>query len=439
MKASPPKLLFAAAVFVALVIGLGPKVIGMGIQEFTMDSLVALIPAETQSQFEFRQSEVSSGWFASSGLLEVTYTPLGSDAIALQLHFDITHGPLLRTADGLKFGLAYATITPSIRSDAFDLVIADLPFSLPELSMQMLAGFDQSLRLNMNIATTNYSGTEGELSFGGLEGDVLINADQSAEFNLLVGKIDASAIGSMHIVIDGLEFRSHTEQMNDLLAPSYARLSIPFISSDAPIAFSATEIFIESNIRASNAGNDKIDMQQQFGIDAISSELPLASFSWNSEINELDSKLFTGYYELLSELQSEMSSSPNTLTARLTEIGQELGIIALQNSLVFNNLVRANAYDGNHSIDLQIRWGGMPDIDNIASMDISAALDALAITLEIDLDRTAIDSSPLAGLIDPYINEGYLVSGNGRILLKGSLQNSVLTLNDEVVPLGQFF
>jgi len=72
-------------------------------------------------------------------------------------------------------------------------------------------------------------------------------------------------------------------------------------------------------------------------------------------------------------------------------------------------------------------------------MDINTAIAALKIKLDLSLDLDAILRSPLAGLVDPYAREGYLTVSKGRVMIEASLQNSVLRVNGDELPLDQFF
>ena len=142
---------------------------------------------------------------------------------------------------------------------------------------------------------------------------------------------------------------------------------------------------------------------------------------------------------MLNDFQSQVNSNPDALNTGINQLGQELLLIAAQNSLVLNNLLIANAYDGSHTLDLQIHWTGLPDLNNIAAMDVNAALNALSVELAVSFDLDAIMRSPAAGMVDPYVQQGYLEIDNGRILINGSLQGSVLTINEDTISLNQFF
>jgi len=440
MKSHSLKITLLIALIAVVILAVSPKVIGVGIQEATIGSLIELIPPETESQLEINQGELSSGWFSSTSSMEVLYTGLGTDSIALELEFEISHGPLMITADGPKFGLAYATITPSIRNDAFEVVIADFPFDLPRLSLNLLAGFDQSLVLGLNIDALNYSGNDGLVDFEGVDASFVANSDQSAEFKLTMGALTATEnSANSNLSISGLELLSSTAQMNDILAQSQAQLSIPAISSSAPISFSVTDFSTTYGLVHSAGELDHVNIYQNMEIADISSAFPLRSLLWKTELNEINSELFSRYYQLLIELQDEMNSNPELVTARITQLGEELALIVAQNSLVFNNFVQTNLYEGDHELDLKVQWAGQPDLSSIAALNLNEALLALTVEMDVSLDLEAVLRSPAAGLIDPYVQQGYLEIENGKILIQTSLKDGVLILNDDTLPLDQLF
>jgi hypothetical protein len=120
-------------------------------------------------------------------------------------------------------------------------------------------------------------------------------------------------------------------------------------------------------------------------------------------------------------------------------LAQDLTLTAARNSLVFNNLLEANVFEGDHSADIRIDWEGLPQVNNSADIDSEDALAALKVELTVSLDLEAIMRSPAAELVDPYVQQGFIRIDSGRILLDGSLDDGQLVLNGEEVPLDQFF
>lgn len=425
---------------VAAILALMPKVVGLGVRDNTISSLLELIPPETRSQLNISESSFDSGWFTSSAIVDVRYAPFGSEALTLQLEFEISHGPILFTSDGIELGLAHAEIRPQFDNEELSQALLDMPFEIPTIRLDLLAGFDQSLQLGLDVSPVNYSDNQAEVIFEGMNGSFIANADQSAEFLLSMGKLQAQeSTSSFGFTLGGLEFVSATDQVNDLLAPSNALLDIFLLSSDAPYPFVVNEIVADSRIGISATDPEMIDIFQRFDIASIESEFPLASMSWTSEINELHSDLIRSYYVLLADLQNQMSGNAGAASPQINQISQDLGLRFIQNSLVFNNLIEANAYDGDHSVDLRIDWDGLPQLDNLANLDFNEVAAALNIQLDVSMDHKALMRSPAAEFINPYIKQGYLILDNGRILIDATLSNSELVVNGEPIPLDQFF
>ncbi|MDA1291269.1 MAG: DUF945 family protein [Proteobacteria bacterium] len=440
MKSLAVKIPLAVAVLILLALTLMPKVIGAGIERATIDNLLALIPPEAESQFEIRRNEFSDGWFSSSTTIEFIYTSIGTDAIALTMDFDIDHGPLLQTEEGLRIGLAYAVIQPSIRNNLFDIAIAELSFPLPDIKLNLLARFDQSMRVDMNISALNFSDATGEFNFSGLDANVDVASDQSAYFSMQMGEFSATEnAANSNVLISGMTLTSSTAQMNDILAESRATLAIPVVSSTLPLPFSMSDIGMDYGLQASSTEDNFSELYQRIRVASIESEIPVSSFSWLTEIKQVNNELIRDYSRLLSELQNEINAAAETVSADFTELGQELYLLVLQNPLEFNNKIEANSYDGDHTAELRARWTGLSALNTAAELDINAAIAALNMTLEVSLDLESILRSPLAGVVDPYVQQGYLTIANSRVLIEASLQDSVLRVNGDELPLDQFF
>jgi len=440
MKSIAVKVLLVVAMLILLALTLMPKVIGAEIERAIIDNLLTLIPPKAESQFEIRRNEFSDGWFSSTTTIEFIYTPIGTDAIALTMDFDIDHGPLLQTEDGLSIGLAYAVIQPSIRNDLFDIAIADLPFPLPDITLKLLARFDQSMRVNMNVSALNFSEAARELNFSGLDANVDVASDQSVNFSIQMGELSATEnAGNFNVLISGMTLTSSTTQINDILAESRATLAIPVVSSTLPLPFSVSDIGIDYGLQASNTEDNSSEIYQTVSVASIESEIPVSSFSWLTEVKQVNNELLRDYSMLLSELQNEINTGAETLSADFTELGQELYLLVLQNPLEFNNRIEANSYDGDHTVDLRVLWAGISALNTSTELDINEAIAALNMGLDISLDLESILRSPLAGVVKPYVQQGYLTIANGRILVEASLQDSVLRVNGDKLLLEEFF
>jgi hypothetical protein len=440
MKSLAVKVLLAVTVLILLALTLMPKVIGAGIERATIDSIFTLFPPETKSQFEIRRNEFSDGWFSSSTTIEFIYKPIDTDAITLTMDFDIDHGPLLQTDDGLSIGLAYAVIQPSIRNDLFGIAIAELSFPLPDITLNLLARFDQSMWVNMNVSALNFSDAAGEFNFGGLDANVDVASDQSAYFSIQIGEVTATENAeNSNFLISGMTVTSSTAQMNDILAESRATLTIPVVSSTLPLPFSVLDLGIDYGLQASSTKDNFSELYQTIHVANIESEIPVSSFSWLTEIKQVNNDLLHDYYRLLNELQNEINAGAETVPADFTELGQELYLLVIQNPLELNNQIEVNSYNGDHSAELRALWTGLSALNTAEELDINTAIAALNMTLDISLDLESILRSPLAGLIEPYVQQGYLTIANGRILIEADLQDSILRVNGDELPMDKFF
>jgi hypothetical protein len=427
-------------VLILLALTLMPKVIGAGIERATIDSILTLIPPETEGQFEIRRNEFSDGWFSSSTTIEFIYKPIDTDAITLTMDFDIDHGPLLQTDDGLSIGLAYAVIQPSIRNDLFGIAIAELSFPLPDITLNLLARFDQSMWVNMNVSALNFSDAAGEFNFSGLDANVDLASDQSAYFSIQIGEVTATENAeNSNFLISGMTVTSSTAQMNDILAESRATLTIPAVSSTLPLPFSVLDLGIDYGLQASSTKDNFSELYQTIHVANIESEIPVSSFSWLTEIKQVNNDLLHDYYRLLNELQNEINAGAETVPADFTELGQELYLLVIQNPLELNNQIEVNSYNGDHSAELRALWTGLSALNTAEELDINTAIAALNMTLDISLDLESILRSPLAGLIEPYVQQGYLTIANGRILIEADLQDSILRVNGDELPMDKFF
>ncbi|MDA0689201.1 MAG: DUF945 family protein [Proteobacteria bacterium] len=417
-----------------------PMVIGRGVRDATMNSLLEMLPPESRSQLVITETRFDSGWFSSEGELDLRYVALADDDdLAMRLLFDISHGPLLFTPDGVRLGLAYAEIIPSFTSAELTQAMTDLPIELPDVRMDLLAGLDQSLLISLNIEPFNYSNESAQVSFAGMRGSILTNPDLSAEILFNMGQLQAAQpTTQMGFNLAGMTLESTTQQVNDLLAPSMAMLAIPAISSEAPYPFNISNIRADASVQPSGAGPERIDIRQGFRVASIDADIPVTSVNLTMDLSELHSELVRGYYEMIAEIQNAINTNPQTGTSTIEESAEAMAMIAIQNSLVFGYLVEANAFDGDHSINLRIDWRGMPGVTDLDSIEAMQILEVLSFDVSVSLDEAAIMRSPMAEMVDPYVQQGYLRIDGGRILMDMSLRDAELTVNGETVALEQF-
>ena len=434
------KLAIGLGLVLVVILGIAatPKIIGMSLRDNTVDTLFALIPPETSQQLQITETSFNEGWYSSSAEFQFVFAPLALDeTLTGSLVFEFNHGPVIMTPEGMEFGLAHATITPRFASKELTKALTQVPFELPEVSFELLAGFDQSLLLELTISPVSINEPEASVSFQGLTGSLLANPDMSAEIQVMMGMLSATASDSgMGFELASMQLDSSSQQLNDLLAPSQATLTIPSISSAAPFEFAVENIEAQSRVSPGLDATRQVDIYQRLNVGSISSEIPISSISWTTEINELQTDLVRTYYDFLADMQQQIASGSGTMPSEETAL--EIALLLAQNSLVFNNLVAANLYEGDHEADIKVRWQGLPDLQSLEGIEIPEVLAALEVEVNVSLDMEAVMRSPAAEMVDPYVQQGYFVIDNGRLLFNASLANNELTVNGEATPLDQF-
>jgi len=426
------------AVVVISAVAFTPKVIGLGIQDLTINNLVALIPPQTNSQLAIGETSFDSGWFGSTAIINAIYTPIGMEPIAVDFDFSIKHGPLLSTNNGLRLGIAYAEITPRIAA-ALPVFETASTVQFPDTLIELFADFSQSLLIRVTVDPTSHTGIYEEFEFAGLSASFLARADQSAELLINIGQLTIKeSRNNLDFTIEGIEVISKSTKITDILAPTSATFSIPSIKSSAPVALAIDNILASSQLRASS-NPSAIQLNQRIATQNIAGDSPLQSFDWQLEIDQVQRQLVSDYYNLLSDLQSQSKVDAQAAALKINQISQELSLLVFNNPLVINNLVTAKLYDGMHRAELKLRWDGLPKLGNIAALNLNEAIAAIDMSLDVSLDFNSIMKSPVAEQVESFVNQGFIFIENDKISVKATLRNSQLILNGEDIPLDQFF
>lgn len=430
------KLLIPAALLLALVIA-APWWVGGQVRSALPNNMLYLMPENIQRQINITELDYERGWFRSRANYQFDLLAGNGETASLLVAMDIRHGPWVTGPGGSFPGLASIRVQPSLRDPAFQEALEDLADDLPEMNMDLRVGLNQRLDVALTMAPMEISEADEELSFAGLEAYLLTNADLSAEGFVSIGQITASG-SDMGFTMEGMEIETGTEQINDLFAPSFAMLAVPAVKSNQSLGFSASVIQASTRLSVTPGTDDQLDLAQQISIGDIQSNMPLESLDWQLAIREVPVDLLRNYSELATALQEQLARNGGNFDAQVNALLQQGGVELLRNSLAMTNHTELRAYDGDHLFHLELDYGGMPGLTDLASLDIRNLIAALTITVELDLDLEAVLRSPAAGMIDTYVQQGYIVVDSGRVRLQGSLADSTLQLNGESIAIEPF-
>ncbi len=413
-----------------------PKAIGLAIHEDAIDDLIALLPTGPDLQLDVEKEPLAKGWFSSAGAISLNYKIAELDPIRILLNFDINHGPILSTAEGLKLGFAYALVTPKISFDNDLLDITSSP-SQVDMNISVLADFSRALNVHFSVSPLDESAPNQLVSFEGISGTLVLRGDQSAEAELTLGRIAlADAPNNQRIEMLDVSLLARTANVNSATAPAAIEFTLPSISS--PNLLTIEGLSFTSSITQQVPSN-RITLRQAAKLGATSGDIPLKSGSWHFELSDIDAESFTQFYSLAARLQLLQNESSTSAIRESSELTQRLALLLLNNSLTFTSAFNADAYSGVHTGELRLSYQGIPQLRNLMGLDLRQAVAASSFSANIDLDLDAISRSPARDMIDPMVRDGYFVENNWLLTLNATLQNSIVQINGEETPAERFF
>ena len=447
-KSLATRLIFALLLVLLIVLLLMPRLVGGSIHSATIDSMVNMVPVQSEGMVTITQADFSNGWFTSDAIVIVTIPGLrnsNNEPLTINLDLDIQHGPLLFTSRGPSLGLAYADIVPTVIGldiNELDEFSEQVEVSAFDTDFYLLAGFDNSLRLGFGmteVVLTEIANAGNRLSLDGVESFVTLHSDRSMEGAFTMGETRLNSTAeSLAVLIDSVEYRFRQGDIDELVSDAQGRLSIPLLTSTAPLPFEFNGIVLDSTVRLSEPGSATIDYSNLLAIENMQWSQPVTAATWYLDIMQLNRQILEDYYLIMQQLQPGAAGSAAPNANEITRIAEEMSMRLIQESLQLSSRIEVDAYGGDVLMDLQVDWRGIPGVTTIASIDPGAAINAVDLQLVIDADETAVNQSPLRDLVNAYLRDGTLSSQNGRIRLQASLVDGDLVVNGRSFPLGQF-
>lgn len=433
--------MIALAVCIGLFVGITPKIIGVGIQQAFNSDLLEQVQTQANGQIIFTDSQLDSDWFQSFVSLDLEYNaPELNENFSARVEFDINHGPFILDENKPKLGLANAKIKLSSNNAAPSQTLIQAKLALPSLTSSVFIGLNQHFSVTAEISPANFETNIYRINFGGMNGNFVIHPDRSAHATISVGQFHAkNVIDNIELSISGTEIEFTSEDLNQPVAHSEISLIVPLVTASGSTQFSANDIFANFQVQNSAVNQQLVNITQNLRLREIKSNLPLTSLSWTSEINEIQNEIIKNYSQIFLTLRSQPNKDPIATIARATQLGEQMGLLIAQNNIVLNNFIQTNVYGGEHNLDLEINWQGLPNLTDLNDLNLEDAIYAMRAQLNISLDKNAIENSQFASLVAQYIAQNYLVDDNGKLILNGKLQNNELIFNGTTTSIEDFF
>lgn len=390
------------------------------------------------------------GWFRSNALVRVSLDlrewlgdpTLESEPFDVLVQSDLHHGPVLFTNLGVRFGLGYGSL--SFAGDGLEGLEKDLAqwLEAAPLNIHTIIYFDQSAETELDIA--EYSADQGEdhIRFGGMNVSLRTNGDLT--------KFDATLlIQPSNMITTGLalDMTEASGSMNYEGASPYTLvgesvLSIPKLAINSK-SFSIVLEGINMN-NGSQLNQGKMDYFQTLEVGRLESPFPISSAGWHLEFMRVSPQGLEGWSNVSLEIQKAVNSGnlpldetgepqlTPELEAELEQVMKEL----LQPGLGFVQRLDVGALGAQHHANMNLKFEGLPAGLNLDGLeDPLQFLPALSGALDLELDEAAVMNSQFAEMILPYQQQGLLMAEQGKLVLKASLQEGMLLLNGNPVPL----
>ena len=140
---------------------------------------------------------------------------------------------------------------------------------------------------------------------------------------------------------------------------------------------------------------------------------------------------------MLLGMQSSSGVDPILRISELTRLGNETGLLLLQNEVRLNNILEVDLYKGVHKLELNVFWKGLPKAQSIDDFKFKDGLNALDVEVDLRLNQESVSFSPFAELAELYTSQGYLLSSGEDLILQAKLKEGNASINSEDFPLQQ--
>jgi len=411
-----------------------PKLVGIVIQDAIADGVFEQINASTEGRITITNSQTETGWFRSIIQLNIEISDIRNqlEPHSLLVHGKISHGPILPTQSLLSFGLVNVDMTVNADTLQSELVT----IMMDPLTVSLRVKFDQSLSISAMVPNIGIRNVNLHTTVDGLDAYVHINEDLSAKADIKSNEIlIQNNQSNIQLTVSNPSLHLATDRLDDVSAGSAITATIPSTIASKPLAFNLNNTILDWRSHPSNKGTELTDFSQSIKVEKIESDLPLESISWKSEMRGVKEELIKSYNELLLKIQSASDVDPIVRMTELTQVGNETGLLLLQNEVNLVNIIEADLYQGIHKLNLNVLWKGLPSINNIDNFRFEDAVEALDIELNLLLDQESVSISPFAELAEHYSSQNYLTSSSDRLNMHAELTQGSLTINDESFPL----
>ncbi len=438
----------AAAILVAWIVAM--FVIGSGIRAGLEQSLADAKAMSSGATQTIEITEYKKGIGSSTAKSKIALVPTaGNDSPEITLNHKISHGPILSTGAGLRFGASNVVTTIDMESlppDIKENLERGFTTKTP-LEIEATSGFSGATDLVVELAYYNNriktSTGSSRLEFEGLDGSISGLGGDKTEGEIKIGKIRSKDDDGTEVILEEGKFIVDGEEMSEgmmlkgVAGAEFPRLTIKtaentFIVNDLVVSQQASnEGGKVTTLQMLKIGNIQIPDSEEF---ALANSLAGKGIEWGFKMGNMDidvmRKISAESRELRISGEGDKAKDDEAMANVLKLV---LEIIQPGTSLGLG--IEMNGDAGKSTVNLDLQWVAKEPL--LKTKDVKRAIAGLKVEVKTDLPASLAEDPMAGGMIQVGAAQGMLVVGEEKVTGNASLVHSTATLNGKTFPLEQ--
>jgi len=396
--------------------------------------------ANSNNMFVLKSTEYKAGVMESTAVTQVRSTEKSGQDIQFSLKHQINHSLVSVKPENPRFGAA-SIITTLLVDDSYSDDMKKIlnafesgePFvattevgvdgaTTSEIKINAMDHSEGDSTLKSTASIFNFATTaDGDFNGDGVFESFMISegSDKKAEMSNLAMKINASKI-------------NRAEKTSAYLYDADFELTMDeanIVDGGSPAALIKGINYVVSQ----DLSSDEPTANFTVGVDNLEiAAVPLKSFDLGMALTGFSIEEMLANESFFKEFQS--SSNPEELL--FSEKGLELMRATIKPDTKIAVKLDAVSTDGNGNAAIDLWFTGNGSDDGYTGMATTGDLaKSIAGTAVADIDKSVIMMTPLGGMLEHPMAQAYLTITEDKIKLNANLEQLVLKLNDQVIPL----
>lgn len=431
------KLLFAIPALlsmIVIVLLIAPKIIALNLLSANSQQQLQQMTGQPELSLAF-----SNGWFQQSAQLHIDNPVMaGVKYEGQQIHaqMQITHGPLMLTPSGPRWGLAHIELIPlSNHSDVNALIES---FGVDEHApLIILVKMNGAMQLSLPQRVVNFSSLEELSASAKLSATLDLSRGGAAllEATMLDLRIEAA---DEQLRLDQFSLVFQTERLDRAAIPGKVGIEMRNLRVNAQETLTIDRISLDySALEERELGTYSI--AQQIHLENLVSGITIEDLKWSLIINDIDPELADNYIQLIRTSASIEPAQIDALMAQnLLEFIESARLLLAQKPISLSSNLSLDAFEGQHEANLTVTWPGLPNITSVDVMPFAQIVTGIDANLRVNADADSLQKTPWAATVNSYISQGLLIPDQGKIEINASLSDGTLRFNELEFPLTPF-